>query len=265
MSGAGAGQDLVERLAARLIEAERSGRLLEPLTLEHPDLSVEDAYRIQDAALELRRASGARTVGMKLGLTSAAKQREMDVSEPLYGWLTDAMALDVGETLPRASLVQPRAEPEIAFLIGSDLEGPGVGAAQVLAATRAVAPAIEILDSRYPDYRFTLPDVVADNASSGRFVLGGSAVPPDAIDLRVVGCVFEKGGEVVATAAGAASLGHPAAAVAWLVRALAARGRGLRAGDVVLSGGLVGAVPIEAGDVVTARFDRLGTVEVVCR
>lgn len=265
MSRVDARADLTAGLAARLLEAERAGRLLEPLTVEHPDLSVEEAYRIQDAAVDLRRAAGERVIGAKLGLTSSAKQQEMGVSEPLFGWLTDAMALDVGVPLERASLVQPRAEPEVAFLIGDDLAGAGVGAAHVLAATRAVAPAIEILDSRYADYRFTLPDVVADNASSGRFVLGGVTAPPDGVDLRLVGCVLEKDGEVVATAAGAASLGHPAAAVAWLVRALARGGRGLRAGDVVLSGGLVAAIPIDAGEVVTARFDRLGTVEVGCR
>jgi len=253
------------QLAARLLDAERRGRLLEPLTAENPDLSVEEAYRIQDAVIELRLEAGERVVGAKLGLTSAAKRHEMGVDEPLFGWLTDAMVLDVGQPLERASLGQPRAEPEIAFLMGSDLAGAGVGAVHVLAATRAVAPAIEILDSRYADYRFTLPDVVADNASSGRFVVGGVTVPPEGMDLRLVGCVLEKDGEVVATAAGGASLGHPAAAVAWLVRALARSGRGLRAGDVVLSGGLTTAIRIETGDVVTARFDRLGTVEVVCR
>jgi 2-oxopent-4-enoate hydratase len=259
------GAELAARLAARLLEAEHAGRLLEPLTAEHPDLSVEDAYRIQDEVLGRRRAGGEEVIGAKLGLTSMAKQQEMRVGEPLFGWLTDAMILDVGQPLERASLVQPRAEPEIAFLMGSDLAGAGVGAAHVLAATRAVAPGIEILDSRYADYRFTLPDVVADNASSGRFLLGGVTVPPDGVDLRLVGCVLEKDGEVIATAAGAASLGHPAAAVAWLVRALARSGRGLRAGDVVLSGGLTTAIPIEPGNVVTARFDRLGTVEVACR
>ena len=135
----------------------------------------------------------------------------------------------------------------------------------MLAATAAVAPAIEVLDSRYAGYAFTLPDVVADNASAARLVLGGVRQAVDGIDLRLVGCVLELGGQVRATAAGAAALGHPAAAVAWLVRALHRRGRGLAAGDVVLSGGLTEAVPVAPGDVVVARLGRLGTVELAVR
>ncbi|HET9559694.1 MAG TPA: fumarylacetoacetate hydrolase family protein, partial [Actinomycetota bacterium] len=197
--------------------------------------------------------------------TSRAKQAQMGVAEPLYGELTDAMLLDVGEPLDTGRLIQPRVEPEIAFLLGTDLAGERVGAAQVLAATAAVAPAIEVIDSRYAGYAFTLPDVVADNASAARLVLGGVRQAVDGIDLRLVGCVLELGGQVRATAAGAASLGHPAAAVAWLVRALHRRGRGLAAGDVVLSGGLTEAVPVGPGDVVVARLGRLGTVELAVR
>jgi 2-oxo-3-hexenedioate decarboxylase/2-keto-4-pentenoate hydratase len=189
----------------------------------------------------------------------------MGVDEPLYGELTDAMLLDVGEPLDTGQLIQPRVEPEIAFLLGADLAGERVGAAQVLAATAAVAPAIDVLDSRYAGYDFTLPDVVADNASAARAVLGGVRRAVDGIDLRLVGCVLEQGGRVRATAAGAAALGHPAAAVAWLVRALARRGRGLATGDVVLSGGLTEAVPVAPGDVVVARLGRLGTVELAVR
>ena len=133
----------------------------------------------------------------------------------------------------------------------------------VLAATRSVAVGIEILDSRYRDYKFTMADVVADNTSAGRFVIG-PAIPVAGLDLRLLGVVLEHNGQVVATAAGAAALGHPASAVAWLVRSLAEEGEGLRAGDVVLSGGLTAAVPLAAGDVVTATADRLGSVEIGC-
>jgi 2-keto-4-pentenoate hydratase len=185
----------------------------------------------------------------------------MGVAEPLYGELTDAMLLDIGEPLVAADHIQPRVEPEIAFLVGTDLAGERVGTTQVLAATAAVAPAIEVIDSRYAGYSFTLPDVIADNASAARLVLGGVRRTADGIDLRLLGCVLERNGRVVSTAAGAASLGHPAAAVAWLVRALARRGRGLAAGDVVLSGALTEALPVAPGDVVVARLGRLGTVE----
>jgi 2-keto-4-pentenoate hydratase len=148
-------------------------------------------------------------------------------------------------------------------VLGHDLDDPHVTAADVVAATAGVAAAIEVLDSRYVDYRFTTPDVVADNASAAEFLVG-TPVPPEGIDLRLVGVVLEHNGAVAATAAGAASLGHPAAAVAWLVRALSAEGGGLRAGEVVLSGGLTAAVPVRPGDVVVAAVDRLGSVELEC-
>ena len=154
-------------------------------------------------------------------------------------------------------------EPEIAFVLGRDLAGPAVTANDVLRATEAVAAAVEVLDSRFADYRFTVPDVVADNASAGRYVIG-APVSPVGIDLRLVGVVLEHRGEVVATASGAAALGHPAAAVAWLARALTAVGEGLRAGQVVLSGGLTAAVPLRAGDTLVASVDRLGSVELGC-
>jgi 2-keto-4-pentenoate hydratase len=253
------GADVAE-LAAALHEAERTRSLIPPLTEGHPELTIEDAYAIQDALVRLREERGERVIGAKLGLTSRAKQRDMGIDRPISGWLTDAMALEPGSALDPATLVQPRAEPEIAFLLGEDLAGPDVTAAHVLAATRMLVPAIEVLDSRFPDYRFGLTDVIADDASAGRFALGACGAPPDGIELGLVGCVFERNGEVIATASGAAALGHPAAAVAWLVRSLATRGRGLRAGQVVLSGGLTSAVPIGPGDVVTVRLDRLGTV-----
>jgi len=249
-------------LAARLIGAARSGTAIEPLTSADGPLDVDLAYQVQDAVIAGR---GAAVVGAKLGLTSVAKQRQMKVDQPLYGWLTGDMAIDVGQPVRCDGYIQPRCEPEIAFMLGADLAGPHVTAAQVLAATAAVHPAIELLDSRFAGYSFTLPDVIADNASSAGFVVGGQATSPAGIDLRLVGAVLEKNGEVVATAAGAAVLGHPAASVAWLVRALAAGGRGLSAGQVVLSGGLTEAIPVAPGDVVVARFDRLGTIELACR
>jgi 2-oxo-3-hexenedioate decarboxylase len=254
----------VAALAKHLHEAARARALVPRLTDEHPALTLEQGFEIQLALRELHLAEGARLVGAKLGLTSRAKQAQMGLSAPVHGFLTDAMRLDAGEPLPVASLGQPRVEPEIAFVMAHDLAGPGVSATEVLAATEAVCPALEILDSRYPDYDFTLPDVVADNTSAARFTLGAALTRPAGVDLRLVGCAFEHNWTVAATAAGAASLGHPAAAVAALVRELAARGEGLSAGAVVLSGGLTAAAPVAAGDVVTARFDRLGTVELAC-
>jgi 2-keto-4-pentenoate hydratase len=258
-------------LAARLRKAIAERTAIEPLSDEHPDLDLAAGYAVQRA---LREAAGP-LAGWKLGVTSRAKQAQVGVSSPVYGFLPGADALDLGEPLDTGQLIQPRCEPEIVFVLGRDLAGPHVTAADVLAASSGVAVGIEVLDSRYRDYRFTMADVVADNTSAGRFVVG-APVPPAGIDLRLVGVLLEKNGEVVATASGAASLGHPAAAVAWMVRTMSSEGslagpsgsgagEGLRAGEVVLSGGLTAAVPVAPGDVVVATIDRLGTVELACR
>lgn len=251
-------------LAKHLFGANRARSLVPRLTDDHPDLTLPQGYEIQVALRDLHVGEGSRVVGAKLGLTSRAKQAQMGQSAPVHGFLTDAMRLDVGEPLAVSSLGQARVEPEIAFILGRELLGAHVTGSDVLRATEAVCPALEVLDSRYPDYKFTLPDVVADNTSAGRFVLGATLTPPAGIDLRLVGCVFERNGTLVGTAAGAASLGHPAAAVAALVRELATRGEGLAADHVVMSGGLTEAFPLAAGDVVCARFDRLGSVELAC-
>ena len=252
-------------LARTLIAAAADRTAIEPLTNAHPDLDPATAYEIQDAVVRARVEAGAVVVGAKLGLTSAAKQQQMNVSEPLYGFLTDDMQVDAGEPVVCSDYIQPRCEPEVAFLLGRDLAGPQVTAAHVLAATELVFPAVDILDSRFSGYKFTLTDVIADNSSCAGFVLGGQGVDPRGFDLRLVGCVLEKNGRLVATAAGAAVLGHPAASVAWLVRRLAQRGRGLAAGQVVMAGALTEAVAVSPGDTVVARFDRLGTVEIACR
>ena len=249
--------DLVERFAARLAGAVESRTAISALTREY-EFTVDAAYDIQDAVLARAAQAGETIVAAKLGLTSRAKQEQMGVSEALYGWFTDRHRLDPGEPLASGRLIQPRAEPEIAFITSRDLEGP-VGLHDVLAATEAVAPALDILDSRFAGYAFTLADVVADNCSAGAFLVG-NPVPPADFDLARVGCVFEKNGEVVGTAAGAAVLGHPAAAMAWFVRKLAERGKGLPAGSLVLPGALTGSVPLAPGDAVVASFDRIGSV-----
>jgi 2-keto-4-pentenoate hydratase len=247
-------------LAALLTKAVADHSAIAQLSDDVPELDMAAGYAVQ----RVLRADAGALVGWKLGLTSRAKQAQVNVTSPIYGFLAGANALDPGAPLDTSRLIQPRCEPEIVFVLGRDLAGPHVSAVDVLAASSGVAVGIEVLDSRYRDYRFTLADVVADNTSAGRFVVG-TPVAPAGIDLRLVGVVLELNGEVVATASGAASLGHPAAAVAWMVRTMAADGEGLRAGDVVLSGGLTAAVPVAAGDVVVASIDRLGTVEPGCR
>ncbi|MCE0764535.1 fumarylacetoacetate hydrolase family protein [Pseudonocardia kujensis] len=250
----------VTELAARLAKATADRTAITKLTDEFPELDLPTGYLVQR---ELRAAAGP-IAGWKLGLTSRAKQAQVGVTDPIHGFLPAAAALDVGAPLDTAEHIQPRCEPEIVFILGRDLAGPHVTAADVVTASSGVAVGIEVLDSRYLDYQFTTADVVADNTSASRFVVG-TPVSPAGIDLRLVGVVLEHNGQVVATASGAASLGHPAGAVAWLVRRLASEDEGLAAGQVVLSGGLTAAVPVGPGDVVTATIDRLGSLELACR
>ena len=246
-----------QQLADRVWEAVQSTTAISPLTDTNPELTVDSAYAIQEDIVERHTQTGATVVAAKLGLTSKAKQQQMNVSEPLYGWLTDAMRVD-GKVVVD-DYIQPRAEPEVAFMMGEELAGPDITTAHVIAATEAVAPALDVLDSRFAGYRFTLADVAADNSSAAGFVLGAPVAPP--ADLRVTGCIFEKNGDLVATAAGAAVMDHPAAAVAWFVRKLHERGKTLPAGMTVLAGAWTAAVPIAPGDRLRASFDRVGSVE----
>jgi len=251
-------------IAARLAEAEAARKEIPQFTDLDPELDVETAYAAQWEFVQLKLSAGEQLAGAKLGLTSRAKQEAMGLAEPLYGWITSGMVTPYGEPVDRSRLIHPRVEPEIAFLLGRDITAPAT-VTSVLAATELVFAAVDILDSRYRDFRFALPDVVADNASAGGVILGPQARRPDElVDLRLLGCVFRTGGEVTATAAGAATMGHPAAAVAWLANRLGARGHYLRAGWLVLSGGLTAPVPLEPGTAVTAEFDGLGSVEVFC-
>lgn len=248
--------------ADHLLDAEARRQPVPPLTDAEPDLALEDAYAIQDELLARRLDRGERLVGAKVGLTSRAKQQAMGVSEPVYGWLTDAMAHPAEAPLPLSELIHPRVEPEIVFVLGTDLAGPGVSGQDVLAATAAVCCGLEVIDSRYENFRFTLPDVVADNTSAARFILGPKRMVPGDLDLALVGCLLENGPDLVATAAGAAVVGHPAESVALLANHLGRRGRCLKAGWVVLSGGLTDAVPLAPGSHVTATFAHLGRVGV---
>ena len=250
----------VEALADRIWAAIADRRGIHPLTDDVPELTVDAAYAVQEAVLARHRAAGATITVAKLGLTSTAKQRQMNVDEPLYGWMTDQMELAAGQRLDTSRFIQPRAEPEVALRTSRDLAGPGITGAEVVASTEAVAPALDILDSRFTGYSFALADVTADNSSAGACRIG-EWVEPTA-DLRLTGCVFERNGELVATAAGAAVMEHPAEAVAWFVRKLHSQGKTLPAGTVVLAGAWTAAVPVEPGDRVTASFDRIGTVDI---
>ncbi len=249
-------------LAAELRRAELERVSVAPLIERFPQLSVVQAYQIQLAGIEQRLGSGRRVVGKKIGLTSKAMQDLLGVPEPDYGHLLDDMVVLNDEPVPAGQLLQPRCEGEIAFLLKRDLVGPGVSIAEVLAATEAVLPALEIVDSRVRDWKIKIQDTVADNASSARVMLGHKLTPVRNLDLRLIGMVLEKNGRVVATGAGAAVLGHPAAAVAWLANKLFEFDIPLKAGEIILSGSLATAPPVVSGDYFRAEFDRLGSVAV---
>ncbi|WP_437882931.1 2-oxo-3-hexenedioate decarboxylase [Pseudomonas sp. LRF_L74] len=261
MNGSLQREDIV-RLCERIEGAQTRAQAIPKLTDEYPDLSVADGYAVQS---ELRRrylAQGQRLVGWKAGLTSKAKMRQMGVDVPSIGFLTDRMARPENAAISTADLVHPRVECEVAFVMRDELRGPGCTAEQVLAATDHVLPALEIIDSRFAGFKFDLPSVIADNGSSARFVGGGRARLVEELDLRTLGVVLEKNGEIVALGASAAVLGHPAEAVAMLVNILAELGESLAAGSFVMSGGITESVAVAPGDSVVARFQELGSVSV---
>jgi 2-keto-4-pentenoate hydratase len=255
---AGLPPETVERLAQRLLDAEAHRQPLDPLTDEHPGLTLADAYRIQHTVITAKLARGARVVGRKAGFTSRAMQQQMGVGEANHGALLDYMLL--AEAVPTAELIQPRVEPEIAFLLGQDLAGPGVTPLDALRATRWIAPALEIVDSRFHGYRFRAADNTADNSSAARVVLGAWQDTTQVPDLELERVALERNGAVVEQGVGGAALGHPALALAWIANKLAESGAQLSAGDLVISGGLTAAPAVQAGDHVTARFDALGAV-----
>jgi 2-oxo-3-hexenedioate decarboxylase len=249
-------------IADILIAAERERRGIDQISEHHPDVDVATAYRAQRAFVQSKLDAGETFVGYKLGLTSRNKQQAMGLDAPLYGRVTSGMISTHGEPVRLDRFIHPRVESEIAFLLARDVEAPAT-VTSVLAATDVVLGAVDVLDSRYESFRFTLTDVVADNASAGAFYLGPVARrPDDLLDLRLLGCVVRVDGEVAMTAAGAAVMGHPAASVAWLANQLAAEGEGLRAGQLVFSGGVTAPVPVVAGGSVTFEFDGLGAIEV---
>lgn len=250
----------VSRAATALLEAEDKRTERGPVTAEWPELDLETAYAVQDETLRRRLDRGEHLVGVKLGLTSRAKQQRMGIAAPLTAWLTDAMVLPAGVPLPQDRLIHPRAEPEIVFVMRDALTGPGVTATSALAAVGTVSSGIELIDSRYRDFKFTLPDVVADNASSGLFVTGPVGLPPRQLDLALEACLLEVDGQVVDSATGAAVQGHPAEALALAANELGRRGLTIEPGWLVLTGGMTDAVPIPPGTKVAAHFTHLGSI-----
>ncbi|AKP46256.1 2-keto-4-pentenoate hydratase [Bacillus smithii] len=254
-------------LAEFLINAEKEKREVVRLTSEIPDLTPEQAYRIQEELVNLKLANGHRIIGPKMGLTSFAKMQQMKVNEPIYGYVLDDMLIESGETVSFSEFIHPKVEIEIAFFLGEDIKGPGVTSAQVMSATAYVAPALEIIDSRYKNFQFTLPDVIADNASASRVVIGNKLTPLSSLttDLELIGAVLYINGELKANGAGAAILNHPANSIAALANMLARSGKKLQAGDIILAGAITEAIMLANGDVVHGKLDQLGDVSFAVR
>lgn len=248
----------IQSLGDELYDAFLQRQPVDPLTARFLDLQIADAYAIQNRFNDRRLAAGERVVGRKIGVTSKAVMGMLGVYQPDFGTLTDRMVFNSGDVIDAGQLIQPKAEGEIAFLLKRDLSGPGVTAADVLAATEGVMACFEIVDSRIRDWKIRIQDTVADNASCGVFVLGDRLVDPREIDLSLCGMVLEKNGEVVATGAGAAALGSPLHSVAWLANTLGAYGIALRAGEILLSGALAAMVPAQAGDSLRVTIGGLG-------
>jgi 2-oxo-3-hexenedioate decarboxylase len=226
----------VASVAAELLRCEDEHVDRPPFTDEWPDLDLDTGYRVQDLNLSKRLERGERLVGVKLGLTSRAKQQRMGVHSPFVAWLTDAMILPVGDPVPQSRLIHPRVEPEIVFVMGDRLEGPGVSCAQAMAAVASVWGGAEVIDSRYRDFRFKAGDVAADNASSAAFVTGPVGRPPSELDLSLEAVLVEVDGVVVDSATGAAVQGHPGEALALAANELARRGPCAGARLIVLPG-----------------------------
>lgn len=251
---------MIQKIADALWEARRTGRACEPPTLMSPGLSVAQAYQVSLANYQRRLNEGSKPLGKKVGLTSEAVQRQLGVGEPDFGWLTWDMVVPDGHPAAAADWIQPKVEGEVAFVLGRDLAGPGIGRREAEAATDHVRAAIEIIDSRVRDWRITIADTIADNASSAALVLGRerrrlaeAALPDAAMSLRL-------NGKVVARGKGEACLGDPLNAVVWLANALGARGETLKSGDVVLSGACGPVVPFAPGDRCEVAIDGLGSV-----
>lgn len=253
--------DAIIRLSERIEVAQTYAFPLRKLTDDYPEMTVADAYRVQLALRDSYVRRGQRVVGWKAGLTSKPKMDQMGVDKPGVGFLTDAMARPENSLIALADMIHPRAECEIAFVTGIDLRGQ-VSTEDVLAATEFIQPAIEIIDSRFTGFKFDLESVLCDNSSSARFIVGGRPRRPREVDMRTLGTVIEKNGEIVEFGAAANVMGHPARAVAMLVGILSEFDESLPAGSIVLSGAITAAIPVSAGDCVTARFLDMGSVSI---
>jgi len=253
--------DTARRQASEaLLNAYASKTSIAPLTETFEKFSIDDAYAIQLLQVEKFLEAGRTIKGHKVGLTSVAMQKMLGVDTPDYGHLIDEFFYLEHLPIPTATFLQPRIEPEIALVLKRPLQGPGVTAAEAISAVDFVVPALEVVDSRIADWKITLADTIADNASSGAVVLGSTPTSLSDVDLRLVGAVMTCDCQIVGTGAGGAVLGSPITSLVWLANAVGARGVTLEAGHVILPGALCSMVQVQPGSIITASFAGLGTV-----
>ena len=255
-------KQLIEQLGNELYQAMVKRTVLSPLTERFPNITIVDAYHISLHMLECRLSAGEKIIGKKIGATSKAVQNMLGVFQPDFGYLTDKMVYS--DEMPISQLlIQPKAEGEIAFVLKRDLIGPGITNADVLAATEAVMPCFEVVDSRIEDWNIKIQDTVADNASCGLFVVNEkAAVDPRSLDLSTCGMVVEKNGATLSVGAGAAALGSPVNCVAWLANTLGQFGIPLKAGELILSGSLVPLEPVVTGDEMNVKVGGMGNCRI---
>ncbi|WP_114945305.1 2-oxo-hept-4-ene-1,7-dioate hydratase [Microvirga calopogonii] len=254
-------EDERRRAAEEILRAERERVPIQQLSRTFPNMEIEDAYRVQDLWAEARIAKGARVIGHKIGLTSRAMQMASKITEPDYGRILDDAMYNDGAQIRADLFLKPRLEVELAFIMGEDLEGPGIRTYDVLRATEFVLPALEIIDYRTEVPR-AIVDTIADNAAFGAIVVGGRTIRPMDIDVRWVGATLSKNGIIEESGVSAAVMGHPAAGIAWLVNKLHAVGARLKRGQIVLGGSFTRPVDIAKGDVIHADYGPLGAIGV---
>jgi 2-oxo-hept-3-ene-1,7-dioate hydratase len=253
--------DQIREAADALLRAETTLVPTPQLSKLFPGMVLDDAYRVQDLWAQARIDAGARVIGHKIGLTSRAMQLASKIEEPDYGRILDDAMYNDGAKIPANRFLKPRLEVELAFIMGDDLEGPGKRIYDVLRATEAVVPALEIIDYRTEVPR-AIVDTIADNAAFGAIVVGGRPVRPYDIDVRWVGATLSKNGVIEESGVSAAIMGHPAAGIAWLVNKLHGVGAGLKKGQIVLGGSFTRPVDIATGDVIQADYGPLGAIGV---
>jgi len=252
--------------AERHHKAEQKRQQIKPVTVEHPNMSIEDAYAIQSAWKAIKLNEGRTIVGHKIGLTSKVMQRAMNISESDFGFLLDDMVFGDGSTINTSDFLDPRIEVELAFILKKDLSGPNVSLFDVLNATDYVVPALELIAARSfrldPEtgYKRTVKDTISDNAANGGIIMGGRPIRPDDIDLRWVGALLYKNGVIEESGVAAAVLNHPANGIAWLAKKYADFGMSLKAGEVILAGSFTSPIKVKSGDTIHADFKEMGSI-----